>query len=216
MLNLKTNLKRLFDERADQLRISHPDIWAALGYGGQVPTQQLSVASYYAAKSVSAVASFDDMFKSDDDQSVGMTNLSKGKPEPGEVFLLCALQVQHAAAGGAADSNVKAAAFGLISTVMRNGEIEITQKNRSIIARQSMEPFYAADNVTPVGDTNAVAGTAITYTMTGFGNIGLVELDTPKWIYPDQKIDVLLKMSGATTANDAVRIVLIGVKNVKL
>lgn len=210
------NAKTEFDARAHALKSMDVEVYRALYSDPQLVTQQLSVASIYAAKSISERSSFDDLFKSDDDISVGLSSLSNGKPEASSYFLCTAIMLQYAVAAGTTDDNVKAARYGLISDIMRNGEIEILQNKRAIFEKQSMEVFHAADHYMPVGDTNAVAGTPVVYTLEGAGNVGLLVLDTPKWIEPERKLEVNLDFAGAAATNAAVRIIFLGAKNVRL
>ena len=209
--------KLAFDARLPQLAKQEPEVEKiAMAMYGNNPTQQAVDAIIYAAKSVSEKTSFDDLFKSDDKISVGISSLSEGKPSAGEYFLATAIMLQYAVAGGTADADVAKADFGLIHAYMRNGEIKIVQNNREILPAQSCEIFQGADHYEAIGDTNAAAGTPVTNTMMGVGHVGLYELANPKWIYPDRKIDVSLKLAAQLPVNAAVRILFIGVKNGKL
>ena len=78
----------------------------------------------------------------------------------------------------------------------------------------SCEAFEAADHFVANADTNAAAGTAVTYTMTGKGHVGYYELENPKWLNPQQVIQVSLKFATAlASANSSLRIVLHGAMN---
>jgi hypothetical protein len=178
-------------------------------------TEQVVDAIFYAAKSVGAVSSFADIFKPDDAILIGKTNLSQAKMDANTVFLCTAIAIQHAAAGGTADSNVVGASYGLIPTYMRNGELSLKAGNRPIVDKLPMEVFHAYDSAIATGDTNAAAGTGVTYTMERLGS-GVYELENPKWIYPNELISADLRFAAALTANDAVKILLIGAKNAAL
>ncbi len=208
----KRELKQLFDQRADDLRRISVDVYNAIYRDGN---QGISEGNIYAAKSISGLASYEDMFKSDDSIREGITNISNGKPANNEPMLVYGISLQSADAGGTTDAHVKAASFGLITDVMRNGEIEISQNKRTILARQSMESFCIADHVMAVGDSNAAAETPVDYTMKGFGHVGFVELAVPKWVMPNEKLDVNLKFTAPVAANTAFRVILHGIKNVK-
>jgi len=209
--------KMAFDARLFQLAKQDSDVAKiAAALYGENPTQQAVDATIYAAKSVGAVKTFDDLFKSDDKISVGIASLSEGKPAAGDYFLATHIALQYAVAAGTTDADVKAANFGLISSLIRNGEIKMSQNNREILPSQSCEIFYAAKQVVVAGDNNVAAGTAIVNTFAGFGDIGLYKLENPKWIYPDRKLDVSLKFADALPANSAVRMIIYGVKNGKL
>jgi len=213
MKHLFSNWLAEYKKRLSELQAADSAVFNDLASG----SQQLSVANYYATKCVGAVSSYNDLFKSDDDISVGMTNISSGKPQAGDRFLLCGISVQYVTAAGTAAANTKAAAFGLINTNMRNGEIEISQNKRMILEKQLMEPFYTSEQVYATADTNPALGTPSAATIAGFGNIGFYELPTPKWIEPERKIDVAMDFAAAMgSANASVRIILWGIKNVKV
>jgi hypothetical protein len=209
--------KLAFDARLPQLAKQEPDVEKiAMAMYGSNPTQQAVDAIFYAAKSVSEKSSFDDLFKSDDKISVGLTSLSEGKPSAGEYFLTTGIMLQYAVAKGTSENDVAKANYGLIHPFIRNGEIKIVQNNREILPAQSCEIFHVADHYEAIGDTNAVAGNPVENMMMGVGHVGHYKLANPKWIFPDRKIDVSLKFTSQLPVNAAIRIIFIGVKNGKL
>jgi len=65
------------------------------------------------------------------------------------------------------------------------------------------------------GDTNAAAGTAVTYTMNKVqAGAGIFELPKPKFLFPQQSISVVLDFCVTTASNDNIKIILHGVENV--
>lgn len=213
MKHLIQNWKREFESRQEQVRAFSKDVYGEIFIA---KTQQLTLASHYSAKNVGAVTSYKDFFKADDSVAIGLANLSQGKPAVGEYFLLCGVSIQFGEASAATVAATKALAFGLIDTNMRNGEVEISQNKRTLVERMSMEAFFTADSIQAVGDTNAAAVTPITYTMTPYGNVGFIELATPKWITPQEKIEIEMDFSVVmSSANDNVKVILWGIKNVK-
>ncbi len=215
--------KSEFEARSAQLRdISHAMYIAVFGIRNpdgswkQRPTHGLFDTTILAAKSVSGMASFDDMFKSDDDEATGLASLANGKPAANEPTLVTEISLQYAVAAGTSKPDVAKASYGLIHDYMRNGRIEIAQEKRLIVTEQVMEPFHVADHYQNVGDTNAVAGTPIIYTSKGIGNVGRILLANPKWIEPEKKIDVDMKFADALPADSAIRILLHGVKPMRV
>ncbi len=210
--NTKTS-KQLFDERSAVIKNSDEAVFNAI-YGPN-PTQQVIDKGYYAAKALpSGATSYDDMFASDDDISVisttKATNLSDGKTPNSEYMLIDEITLQ-----AVAGTDVAAAVFGLITTQMRNGTIEITQDGRPILQECSMERFFNADHIVAIGDTNAAEGTAITYTQLIVG-AGKIVLDNPKTLYPNEKIDVRMKFGAGLSAATCVRIELSGSANARM
>ncbi len=206
--------KAEFDARSQQIAEMNPDVYNAL-YGDN-PTQQVLNANIVAAKLVGAVSSFSDLFKSDDSIATGLASLANGKPPTDEFFLLTHIAFQYALAANAADADVAKASYGIIPDAVRNGSVEITQNKRIIFVEQSMELFATADHYEAVGDTNPAAGTAATFTMKGIGGIGLFKLDNPKWIIPDRQLKVEMKFADALPALSAIKVLLFGVKNVRV
>lgn len=205
--------KQSFDEGQRVIQMADPKLYDAIY--GPTPTQQVNDQGYYAAKVIASGAStYDDMFASDDDISVTSTtratNLSDGKTPNGEFMLVDTITLQSVAG-----SDVSAADFGLIADELRNGTIEIMQDNRVILKECLMERFFQASDFVPTGDTNAAAGTAVTYTMKAI-EAGVYHLDNPKWLYPNEKIDVRLKLGKKLGADLCVRIELSGAVNAKM
>lgn len=178
-------------------------------------SEQVVDATLYAAKTVGAVASFSDLFKRDDAILTGKTNVSQAKVDANTAFLCTAIAIQYSVAAGATDDNVRQATYGLLHNNMRNGELTVKAGNRPIVEQLSGEVFYSFDAATAIGDTNAAAGTAVTYTMVQPG-IGVYELENPKWIYPNDILSADFKFAGNLDANGAVKIILIGAKNAAL
>jgi hypothetical protein len=200
-----------WDARRNQIRDMYPEIYRALY--GDVPSHQVVDATIMAAKLVGAVKSFNDLFKSDDQISVGLSSLSDARPPKDMLFLVTHIALLYAVAAGTTEQDVREADYNLIPTEMRNGTLEIMQNKRVIFQEQEMERFYKADQFAPVGDTNANAGTPITYTMKGVGNVGLVKLENPKFIVPQEELEANMKFAKALPNNAAVKIILFGVRN---
>ena len=203
--------KTEFDARLHQLDYIDPQIRRNIQNGDE----NASIATIAVAKSVSTRSSFDELFKTDDAITVGISSIPEAMPPKGEGFLCTHMQLQFAIADGVDKEDVTMADFGLIHNYMRNGNILITQNGSVVLAEQLMEQFYVADNYVAIGDTNPAAGTPATYTMKGIGNVGLIPLDTPKWIKQQERIEARLDFTAPLPLNSAIRLVLYGVKNVK-
>lgn len=206
--------KAEFDARSQQIAGMNPDVYEAIY--GENPTQQVVDANILAAKSVGAVSSFSDLFKSDDSIATGLASLANGKPPTDEFFLLTHIAFLYALTASASNTDVAKASYGIIPDAVRNGSVEITQNKRVIFVEQAMEPFAVAEHYEAVGDTNPAAGTAATFTMKGVGRIGMIKLDNPKWIIPDRQLKVDLNFAVALPALSAIKILLFGVKNVRV
>jgi len=200
-----------WDSRKNQISDMNSEIYRALY--GSVPSQQVVDSTIMAAKSVGAVKSFSDLFKSDDQISIGLSSLSDARPPKDMLFLLTHIALLYAVAAGTTDSDVKEADYNLIPTEMRNGTLEITQNKRVIFSEQEMEQFYTAIQFVAVGDTNVGSGTPITYSMRGVGHVGLIKLENPKFIVPQEELETNMKFAKALPANAAVKIILFGVRN---
>jgi len=203
--------KTEFDARLHQLDYIDPQIRRNIQNGDE----NASIATIAVAKSVSERASYDELFKTDDSITVGVSSIPEAMPPKGEGFFFFFIQLQFAIAAGLTKEDVAMADYGLIHNYMRNGNILITQNGSVILAEQLMEQFYVADNYVAIGDTNPAAGTPATYTMKGIGNVGLVPLETPKWIKQQERIEARLDFTGPLPVNAAIRLVFYGVKNVK-
>jgi len=94
--------------------------------------------AYYVVKSV-AGSKVIKMFKDDDNKVVGISNISSGKLEKGNYFLLHAIQLL----GGMADSGENAGSvnFGTIPDYVRNGEFEFKANGTVLIPYTSCEVF---------------------------------------------------------------------------
>jgi len=202
-----------WDARSAQIQSMFPEIYQMLY---KESTMQVNDATIMAAKFVGASKTFVDLFKSDDDISIGLSSRSNGRPPKDELFLLTHVALLYAEAAGNTPDDVKAADFNLIPNEMRNGLIEITQNKRILMPEQEMDQFYIADHFVAVGDSNEPAGTPVKYDMQGVGHVGIVKLSNPKFIVPERSIEVNLKFAAALNPNAAVKIVLYGVKNVRV
>lgn len=210
---MKQNPKFLFDQWIQKHADVYPQINAAL-YGAN-PTQQVVDHILYAAKSVSGVSTFDDLVKTDDSLAVGLTNIAQAQLPANQFFMLTGISIQYAVAAGTTADNVKAADYkNILPAAIRNGETSIAVNKKPILDKILSEVFATAGEWKSTGDTNAAAGTAVTYTMGAGGVVGYYELDNPKMIEPQQLIEIKMKFAAAAASNAALRIQFHGATNV--
>lgn len=167
----------------------------------------------YSAKVAGAVTSFSDLFKPDDVIKIGKSNLNMAVMPANTAFLVTGIALQYSLAAGTTDANLLGSDFGPIPNAMRYGEITLTAEGRLILDKLNCEVFHGADNAVATGDTNAAAGTAVTYTMERTA-VGIYKLEKPKWIFPNERLAVDLRFAEAlASANSCVKILLFGAKN---
>jgi len=205
-----TNAKYLFD---NWITLNAPNSPTAIALSAQ--KEQSVDATLYAAKSISGVTSFDDLFKSDDSISIGLNNIANAMLPPNQYFIVTGISFQYAVAAGTSTTNVKEADYNtVLPAELLNGEISIASNKKPVLEKIAISKFDVADNYIAVGDTNAAAGTAVTYTLRAVGRVGYYELECPKMLKPQEQIEVKIKLTKAAATNAAVRIVLHGVTNV--
>lgn len=182
------------------------------------PTQQITDATIVSAKCgiASGKTMWEDLFASDDDITrpgsslTKNTDLNEGKISNDEYFMLYAIQLFYKAS---ITTNIGQVSWDLIPVNVRNGSFELEQEGRIIVPEISMEVFFTPEFTAPTG--TAVSGAGMTYTLKDFGS-GLFRLDEPKLLYPREKLDVTMRFGAATSANDAFKIVLHGIKNFRV
>jgi len=207
--------KLAFDARREIIKGEAPDVYNAIY--GDVPTMQVVDHAYVAAKVAGEVTAYYDLFKSDDNIATGLASLSEGKPPAKQFFIITHIMLQYAVAAGTTDAQVAAATYGIAPSALLNGNFKLEQGSRILIPELPCSIFSNPGNgYTAIGDTNVAAGTAITYTMVS-PNAGLYRLSNPKFIYPQEKLDLSLKFAAAlASANACVKVTVIGAANVSI
>ena len=153
----------------------------------------------------SAATSLSDLFAPDGAKVVGQRNIANQKTDAGKWFLVTAIEVLYGI--DATNATGVAATFGFepIPAALFNGELEITQNGRKIFSKQSLASFFtgvaaAAIAVGPLGKT--------------YNGRAIVNLDNPKFIYPQQELKGRLEFAAAPgAANSFIKIRLIGTVN---
>lgn len=132
------------------------------------------------------------MFKDDDNKVVGISNISSGKLEKGNFFLLYGIQLMAGVAEGnetAADVN-----FNTIPDYVRNGEFEFKANGTVLVPNTSNEAFFTE-------------GRDIFK--------GLYVLDNPKVIKDQQAIEFNLEWGTNAPANTYLKAILRGTSVIK-
>jgi hypothetical protein len=132
------------------------------------------------------------MFKDDDNKVVGISNISSGKLEKGNFFLLYGIQLMS----GVADAGETAADvnFNIIPDFVRNGEFEFKANGTVLVPNTSNESFFT--------DGKDVFK-------------GLYVLDNPKVIKDQQAIEFNLEWGTNAPANTYLKAILRGTSVIK-
>ncbi len=132
------------------------------------------------------------MFKDDDNKVVGISNISSGKLEKGNFFLLYGVQLM----AGIAEANETAADvnFNIIPDYVRNGEFEFKANGTVLVPNTSNEAFYTEGR-----DVFK----------------GLYILDNPKVIKDQQAIEFNLEWGTNAPANTYLKAILRGTSVIK-
>jgi hypothetical protein len=141
-------------------------------------------AAYYVTKSVSGNKIIK-MLKDDDTKIVGISNISGGKFEKGNVMLLSGIVIV-ASVGVAKGEEGK---YDVLPDIIRNGEFEFKANGTTIVPITSLEVF----------NTNGTTRQR-----------GYYKLDNPKMIYDQQSMELNLEWGANAAADTFVKAILIG------
>jgi hypothetical protein len=179
-----------YNIRRGIVAVENPAIHKALFIDG---TQRIAYASYFSQVELISVSSDStSLFATDASIAIGVTNLAKGEPPANELFLVTAIQFLYASS-----AYPKKADYTLLSDLMRSGEMEISQRGRTIFPRQQMECF----------NTESVNNSAL-----ALGTVAIA----PVFLQSLENIKVEMMFSEACGATDSVKLRLIGAKNVRI
>ena len=147
--------------------------------------------AYYVVKTISG-SKVIKMFKDDDNKVVGSSNISSGKLEKGNYFLLYGLQLL----GGVGDNNESPGSvnYDVVPDYMRNGEFEFKANGTVLIPNTSCEVFQTTGK-----DTFK----------------GLWVLDNPKIIRDQQSIELNIEWSANAPQNSYLKAILRGTAVIK-
>ena len=147
-------------------------------------TLQAVDAAFYVTKNVSGNRVVK-MMKDDDNKVVGVSNISGGKFEKGNVMLLDGIiLIASVGVANAAEGDYK-----LLPATIRNGEFEFKANGTTLVPLTAMEIFNTTDTRK---------------------QIGLYKLDNPKIIYDQQAMELNLEW-GANAAQDTIiKAILVG------
>jgi hypothetical protein len=132
------------------------------------------------------------MFKDDDNKVVGSSNISSGKLEKGNYFLLYGLQLL----GGVGDNNDSPGSvnYDVVPDYLRNGEFEFKANGTVLVPNTSCEVFQTTGK-----DTFK----------------GLFVLDNPKIIRDQQSIELNIEWSANAPQNSYLKAILRGTAVIK-
>jgi hypothetical protein len=148
-------------------------------------------AAYYVVKATSG-SKVAKMFKDDDNKVVGQSNISSGKLEKGNFFLLYGIQLL----GGLSDPGETPGSvnFGLVPDYVRNGEFEFKANGTVLIPNTSCEVFNTQGK-----DTFQ----------------GLFVLDNPKIVRDQQGIELNIEWAVNAPNNTYLKCILRGTAVIK-
>ena len=147
-------------------------------------TLQAVDAAYYVTKSAST-NKISKMLKDDDTKIVGISNVSGGKLEKGNIMLLSGI-VLLASVGVAKAEEGK---YDIIPEFLRNGEFEFKANGTTLVPITSCEVFDTQDTVRQKG---------------------LFKLDNPKIIYDQQAMELNIEWGANAPDNTFIKAVLVG------
>ena len=147
--------------------------------------------AYYVVKTISG-SKVIKMFKDDDNKVVGSSNISSGKLEKGNYFLLYGLQLL----GGVGDNNDSPGSvnYDVVPDYLRNGEFEFKANGTVLVPNTSCEVFQTTGK-----DTFK----------------GLFVLDNPKIIRDQQSIELNIEWSANAPQNSYLKAILRGTAVIK-
>jgi hypothetical protein len=147
--------------------------------------------AYYVVKTISG-SKVIKMFKDDDNKVVGSSNISSGKLEKGNYFLLYGLQLL----GGVGDNNDTPGSvnYDVVPDYLRNGEFEFKANGTVLVPNTSCEVFQTTGK-----DTFK----------------GLFVLDNPKIIRDQQSIELNIEWSANAPQNSYLKAILRGTAVIK-
>jgi len=198
-----------FEERMNLLS---PDLQAGL----RNKSLQLADHTVYVTKSISGLTSIK-MFEDADDKIVGVSNISSGKLEKNEVFLLSGIQLLYGVGTGTAITKDGVAAVTQwlqIPLLVENGEFTFKVSQKTLLDRVSNSIFkrhMAVETTIQAGGAN-VGGSAWAV---GEGMPGFFKLANPKMIETQQSIEMNLEWCAAAASNSYLKAILWGTKVMK-
>lgn len=181
--------------------------------------KQLVDTEFYVVKSISGDKT-KRVLQDDDNKIPGVCNISGGKIEKGEVFLLSALQLLSAVGSGTDETQdaVGVLDFGLIETALRNGEFEFKGNGKTLIPPHSMQAFanqflvkHSVDSSGAYDQSTAVVGMGIT-SIGENTRPGLLKLANPKMIQSQVSMEFNAYWASAATTNAYVKLGMIGTR----
>ena len=147
-------------------------------------TLQAVDAAFYVTKNVSGNRVIK-MMKDDDNKVVGVSNISGGKFEKGNVMLLDGLIIL----ASVGSPNAAEGDYGVLPTAIRNGEFEFKANGTTLVPLTSLEIF----------NTNGT-----------HRQVGMYKFDNPKIIYDQQAMELNIEWGANAADNTIIKAILVG------
>lgn len=184
-----------------------------LQQGLRSKTHQLADASIYVVKSISAAKTIK-MLEDSDTKIVGVSNISSGKLEKNEVFLLSGIRLLYGVGSSTANTQTGVNTVSQwipIPIKIQNGEFTLRAAGKTLIDRMANSVF-ATHNVETVSSAAPAIVGGVSY---GDGPFGYYKLANPKLIETQQAIELNLEWADSAAANSYLKVEFIGTKVMK-
>ena len=155
------------------------------------------------------------MISDDDKRIAGICNLSGGKLENDEPFLLSGILLLTGVASGTNQADGKACDFGLIARNLRNGEFEFKANGKTLIPFTSNELFVTHRTVNSLVDVDGTGTGANAATAVAIGEankVGMYKLHNPKLIRSLTPMEFNLEWGLPLDNNTWIKLVLLGTR----
>ena len=205
------NIKNSRDEMQARMNLLSPALKQGLAKG----THQFVDATIYNIKSIAAETRVR-LYEDTELKEVGARNISGGKLDKGEVFLLHGIRVlvgtgtakTNTAADIATVTNWKELPAEMI------GELDFRADGRLVLDSFAIQNFVHYSHHETLMNNGTADVTAYTYA-TGSGDLGYVKLANPKLLSTQTQLDMEVEWAKAGAENTFIKVELIGTKVAK-
>jgi hypothetical protein len=176
--------------------------------------KQLVDTAFYFLKSAGSKTTLD-MIADDDSKVPGLCNVSRGRLDQDEPFLLAGIMLLTGVAAGTSQAEGLACDFGVIHKNLRNGEFELKANGKTLIPEMSTEVFVThreINSLVDVDGTGTGANAATAVVMGEDAKVGLWIPDNPKLIKSNVEMKFTLNWGVALPTNTWVKLVLLGTR----
>jgi hypothetical protein len=181
----------------------------------------------YAVKYIGGLSRIE-MFVDDDNQKVGVTNVSGGKLEKGEPFACTGLVVLSGNYDGSPEdlSDLLRTDFGIIHPHLRNGHFKFMVNQNRLVADQLTNEVFVTHrirsrvtrndgtvvNALASGEGTAYVGGFSEMISNGEGRVGYYEFDNPIIIETQNRMDLVFEWGLAAPQGEYMKVILLGSK----